>query len=89
VQFSVDYTDRPFNRLTMFFRIFTIIPIAIVVSAVSGQTWVSSEGRYYIAGAGGLLIVGPLLMILFRLKYPSWWFDWNLELRARSSRANG
>ena len=86
VQFSVDYPDRPLNRLTTFFRIFTIIPIAIVLSAVSGQTWVSSEGRYYIAGAGGLLIAGPLLMILFRLKYPRWWFDWNLELQRFSNR---
>jgi Domain of unknown function (DUF4389) len=86
VQFSVDYPDRPINRLTTFFRIFTIIPIAIVLSAVSGQTWVSSEGRYYIAGAGGLLIAGPLLMILFRLKYPRWWFDWNLELQRFSNR---
>ena len=31
-------------------------------------------------GAGGLLVFGPLLMILFRHKYPRWWFDWNLAL---------
>jgi hypothetical protein len=31
-------------------------------------------------GAGGLLFLPPLLMILFRQKYPRWWFDWNLEL---------
>ena len=42
VQFSVDYPDRPLNRLTTFFRIFTVIPIAIVLGAVSGQTWQSS-----------------------------------------------
>jgi hypothetical protein len=86
VQFSVDYPDRPLNKMTTFFRIFTIIPIAIVFSAVSGQTWVSSEGRYYVAGAGGLLIAGPLLMIFFRLKYPRWWFDWNLELQRFTNR---
>jgi len=86
VQFSVDYPDRPLNRLTTGLRILWLIPIAIVLGAVSGQTWVSSEGRYYIAGAGGLLIVGPLLMILFRLKYPRWWFDWNLELQRFSNR---
>jgi hypothetical protein len=86
VQFSVDYPDRPLNRLTTFFRIFTVIPIAIVLGTVSGQTWVSSTGRYYIAGAGGLLIFGPLLMILFQLKYPRWWFDWNLELQRFSNR---
>jgi hypothetical protein len=86
VRFSVDYPDRPLNKMTTFFRIFTVIPIAIVLAAVSGQTWVSSEGRYYVAGAGGLLIIGPLLMILFRLKYPRWWFDWNVELQRFSNR---
>ena len=30
--------------------------------------------------AGGLLFAGPLLMILFREKYPRWWFDWNVAL---------
>jgi hypothetical protein len=81
VQFTVDYPQRLLNRLTTFFRIFVVIPIGIVLGAVSGQTWGSSHGRYYAAGAGGLLILGPLLMILFRLKYPRWWFDWNLELQ--------
>lgn len=32
------------------------------------------------SGAGGLLFFAPLLMILFRQKYPRWWFDWNREL---------
>ncbi len=39
-----------------------------------------------VAGAGGLLFFGPLLMILFRQKYPRWWFDWNLELQRFGSR---
>jgi hypothetical protein len=86
VQFSVDFPDRPLNRLTTFFRIFTVIPIGIVLGLVSGQTWESSTGRYYVAGAGGLLFLAPLLMILFRLKYPKWWFDWNLELQRFGNR---
>ena len=87
MQFSVDYPDRPLNRLTTFFRIFTVIPIAIVLGAVSGQTWQSStDSRAVVAGAGGLLFFGPLLMILFRHKYPRWWFDWNLELQRFSNR---
>lgn len=87
VQFSVDYPDRPLNRLTTFFRIFTVIPIAIVLGTVSGETWRwSSDTRQVVAGAGGLLFLGPLLMILFRLKYPRWWFDWNLELQRFSNR---
>ena len=31
--------------------------------------------------SAALLFFGPLLMILFRQKYPRWWFDWNLELQ--------
>jgi len=86
VRFSVDYPDRPLNRLTTFFRIIVVIPIAIVLGLVSGDTWNSSDGRYWALGAGGLLFLGPLVMILFRLKYPRWWFDWNLELQRFSNR---
>ncbi len=84
VQFSVDYPDRGLNRVTTAFRIFTVIPIAIVLGAVSGGAWEHSYGHSTTAtaaGAGGLLFFGPLLMILFRRKYPRWWFDWNLELQ--------
>jgi hypothetical protein len=86
VQFSVDFPDRPLDRLTSVFRIFTVIPIGIVLGAVSGHVWESSSGRAAVVGAGGLLFVGPLLMIVFRLKYPKWWFDWNLELQRFTNR---
>src|ERR1035438_8831436 len=87
VQFSIDYPDRPLNRLTTFFRIVVVIPIAIVLGTVSGQSFpASSDSRALAAGAGGLLFLGPLLMILFRQKYPRWWFDWNLELQRFGNR---
>jgi hypothetical protein len=89
VQFSVDYPDRDLSRVTTAFRIFTIIPIAIVLSTVSGGTWQWSYGHgatTTVAAAGGLVFLGPLLMILFRRKYPRWWFDWNLELQRFSNR---
>lgn len=91
VQFAVDYPDRPLDRLTTFFRLFTAIPIMIVLGAVSGGTWQSTTGSDHrtaviAAGAGGLLFFAPLLMILFRQKYPRWWFDWNLELLRFSNR---
>jgi hypothetical protein len=89
VRFSVDYPDRDLNRLTTAFRIFTIIPIAIVIGTVSGGTWQYSYpngSTAVVASAGGLLFIGPLLIILFRQKYPRWWFDWNLQLLRFSSR---
>jgi hypothetical protein len=81
LRYAVDYPDRPLNRLTTFFRIFTVIPIAIVLGTVAHATYGSwdDNGATY-AAAGGLLFAGPLLMILFRKKYPRWWFDWNREL---------
>jgi Domain of unknown function (DUF4389) len=80
--FSVDYPDRSLDRLTTFFRIFTVIPIAIVAATVSGATYSydTATTTTTIAAAGGLLFAAPLLMILFRKKYPRWWFDWNREL---------
>jgi len=93
VQLDVDYPDRALNRLTTGLRIFTIIPIAIVLATVSGETWEwgggtgpGDAGGTVVVGAGGLLFAAPLLMILFREKYPRWWFDWNLELTRFSSR---
>jgi hypothetical protein len=80
--FSVDYPDRSLDRLTTAFRIFTVIPIAIVAATVSGATYSydTATTTTTIAAAGGLLFAAPLLMILFRKKYPRWWFDWNREL---------
>ena len=88
VQLSIDYPDRPLNRLTSFFRIFTIIPIAIVLGTVSGGSWETVKGNtsLVVTSAGGLLFAAPLLMILFRQKYPRWWFDWNLELQRFGNR---
>jgi hypothetical protein len=83
LQFSVDYPDRPLDRLSTALRIFFIIPIAIVLSSVNAQTsytFSDDDARNVALGAGGLVTFGPLIMILFRQKYPRWWFDWNLEL---------
>jgi hypothetical protein len=91
VQFSVDYPNRPLDRLTTAFRIFTIIPIAIVLGAVSGgssQSYTHSGAAVVVISAGGILFFAPLLMILFRQKYPRWWFDWNRELLRFSYRVS-
>jgi hypothetical protein len=96
VQLSVDYPDRSLNRLTSAFRIFVAIPAVILLGTVSGGTLLAVPGYsgpagskgsiFVLSGAGGPLFLGPLLMILFRKKYPRWWFDWNLELQRFSNR---
>lgn len=88
VRFSVDYPERRLNKLTTAFRLVVAIPILFVLAAVSGSTWQWSyeAGSTAATGAGGLLFFGPLLMILFRQKYPRWWFDFNLELQRFTNR---
>ncbi len=109
VKFSVDYPDRPLNRLTSFFRMFTIIPIAIILGLLvaggggnwggwsgwpghmtggwlegagqMGQGWPSGwTGLASISTVAGVFFLPTLLMILFRQKYPRWWYDWNINI---------
>jgi Domain of unknown function (DUF4389) len=94
--FGVEYPDRKLNRVSTAFRIFAAIPIIIVATAITGgyQNWVSGQADWFgwfdlggVGGAlGGILFLPPLLMILFRQKYPRWWFDWNLQLTRFSAR---
>ncbi len=77
---DVDYPDRRLDRLTTALRIFTVIPIFIVLALVSGGTVHHGEEGDYAIGAGGIVFVATALMIVFRRKYPRWWFDWNIAL---------
>ena len=83
VQFSVDYLEELRDRLSVFLRVIMIIPIAIVLAVISGQ---SGGIPSFVGAAGGALLLGPLLMIVFRRKYPRWWFDWNLALTRFTNR---
>ena len=87
VQFSVVYPERDLNRLTTGFRVIVAIPILVVASALGGHEWGGyGPDRGIAAGTGGVLFLAPLLMIVFRQKYPRWWYDWNLELLRFTNR---
>jgi hypothetical protein len=91
VRLAVDYPERDLNRLTTAFRIFTVIPIAIVLASIVGYTTTYTNGAEQttttvVVGGSGVLFVPPLLMILFRQKYPHWWYAWNLQLLRFSNR---
>ncbi len=87
LQFDVDFPARSLNRLTTAFRIIVAVPILLLLGAVTDAT---VQGDHHttvtLAGGVGLLFVPLLLMILFRKKYPHWWFDWNLNLLRFSNR---
>ena len=68
VNLSVDYDDAGRNRLTVAFRIFTVLPILVVLSLVG--TGSINFGYGWSLGAGGVLFLPTLLMLLFRRKYP-------------------
>ena len=62
-----------------------MIPIVVVLTlVVGGGTGAQGAG----IAAAGFLVLAPLLLILFRMKYPRWWFDWNLELLRFSARVS-
>ena len=94
VQLTIDYPDRPLNRLTSALRIFTVIPIMIVLAALdsSSYSWDSDWGgsgessSTTAAGGIGLLVLPVVLMIVFRQKYPRWWYDWNFNLMGFANR---
>jgi hypothetical protein len=88
VTLSVDYPDRNLDRLTTLLRIFTIIPIAIILglltSAGTGLQNAGGANLQYVAT--GFVLLPIVLMLLFRQKYPRWWFDWNVNLANFSYR---
>ena len=91
VSLDIDYPESV-DRLSSFFRIIWAIPIMVIVSLLSASgsdTYTNSAGdqitRSGLGIAGGLF-VATALMILFRQRYPRWWFDFNLELNKFSTR---
>jgi hypothetical protein len=93
VQFDVEYPDRDLDRVRTAFRLIWVIPIVIVFATLGGGQWSGEWGDgnpgagTWVAGGGGALVFFPaLLMILFRQKYPRWWYDWNLELMRFENR---
>jgi len=84
---EIDYTEQH-DRMTAFFRFFMVIPIAIVSGILT--TGVVYEQSGQAARTSGGIVSGlfgaTLLMILFRQRYPRWWFDFALELARFSTR---
>lgn len=88
LRLRVDEPTAPLNRLTTAFRIIVAIPIFIILGSISGgsSSWADDGTTRGAAMAGGILVLAPLLMILFRQKYPRWWFDWNVGLLRFTNR---
>ena len=90
VNLSIDYPERELNRLATFFRLFAVIPIAIVLGLLTnGEVSRQQDGQATVQYTGfGIVFLPTVLMLVFRQKYPRWWFDWNLALTAFSYRVS-
>ena len=87
VQFDVDFPSRPLNRLSTAFRFIVAIPIVVLLTMLSGDFGDSDHSTANTLAIGGAAVFVPLvLMLVFRQKYPRWWFDWNLNLMRFSNR---
>ncbi len=87
----IDHQES-FDRFTTFFRILWSIPIIIVISLLtsSGSTTYINEAGGQVTSDSGNIVMGlfaaTVLMIVFRQKYPRWWFNFALELNRFSYR---
>jgi len=90
VSFAVEYPDRELNRLSTFFRIFAAIPILVVAGLLSGGGGTTTHWGEHTSqvawGASGVVFLPTLLLLVFRRKYPRWWFDWNREFLRFANR---
>jgi len=85
VQFDVDFPERKLDRLRTALRLIAAIPIVIVLSLLSGPT-LNDDNRNTLVIGGATVFLPLVLMLVFRQKYPRWWFDWNLNLLRFSNR---
>lgn len=88
VSFDVEYPADKRNRVTVFFRVILALPAIVLLemfvnssSAYSGDT-----GTQAVVIVGGFLFLPTLLLLLFRHRYPRWWFDFNVNLLAFTMR---
>lgn len=88
---DIDYPEE-LDRVTTFFRVIWVIPILIILSlitATGNETVVTETGEELSRSGGGIgggLFLATMLMIVFRERYPRWWFDFARELARFSAR---
>ena len=90
---EIDYPEDGLDRVTTAFRVLLVIPIGLLVALLNGaaswgvdDTDAGANLWVTLLGLGGGTFLPVLLVLLFRRKYPRWWFDWNVELTRFAAR---
>ena len=93
---QIDYPEEGLDRASTAFRLVLLIPIGLIAGLLTTNALDWTEENMNVGleiwsaslTAGGLVFLPVLLMIVFRRKYPRWWFDWNLELMRFTTRVS-
>ena len=88
---NIDYPKK-LDRVSSFFRLIWSIPIMVIAGLLTSSgatTYTNEAGKVVVQNSGGIagaLFTATALMILFRQRYPKWWFNFNLELNRFTTR---
>lgn len=88
---DIDY-PKQLDRVSSFFRLIWSMPILVIVGLLTSSgahTYTNEAGKMVTENGGGIagaLFAATALMILFRQRYPKWWFNFNLELNRFTTR---
>jgi hypothetical protein len=89
VHLDIEYPEGPRNRVTVLFRLILAIPVLALLGLFTGTATGDSDfGQQLAVAAGGFLFLPTLLLLLFRHRYPRWWFDFNVNLLAFINRVS-
>jgi hypothetical protein len=82
---DIDYPDHALDRFSTLLRPLFVIPIGVILALVTGPAFRSGEPTWGFE-AGGVVFAATALMLVFRRKYPRWWFDWSVSLTRFATR---
>ena len=85
VDLSIDRPDR-LSRWSTVFRLVLVIPVALVVAMLTQANGLYGSDGSGVQYLGGFIVLPTVLLLLFRHRYPRWWFDFNVQLLAFSYR---
>jgi len=88
VNLEIEYPAEKRNRITVFFRGILAVPVILLLEMFvhSSSAYSGDNSTQAFVTVGGFIFLPTLLLLLFRHRYPRWWFDFNVNLLAFTMR---